>query len=78
MITKDPIRALLAEHKKRLPTNPYCYFELAYTRQTMWMAWLCTNCRDQDPGRKVIASGEGTTPDMACRAALKRLKEPKS
>lgn len=75
MSKPDPIRSLIAAHKKLLRTNAYAYFELAYTRQTQWMAWLCTNCRDQDPGRKVLAQGEGSTPNAACRAALKRLRE---
>lgn len=67
----DPIAQFEAEHRKLIVANPYCYAEIAYTRATGWMAWLCTNCRDQDPGRKVLACGEGKTMAAACRNALK-------
>ncbi|MGB6054633.1 MAG: hypothetical protein WBG17_05275 [Burkholderiaceae bacterium] len=65
----DPIRALIADHAARLDENPYCYFELAYTRHTGWMAWLCSNLRESDPNREIIAQGQGDTPDEACSAA---------
>lgn len=67
---RDAIQVMLALHTRMLETNPYCYFELAYTRHTGWMAWLCTNSREHDENRKVIAKGQGDTPDDACRNAL--------
>jgi hypothetical protein len=74
---KDAIRALVALHAQQLENNPYAYFELAYTRYTGWMAWLCSNSRDDDPNRKVIAKGQGDTPEAACAAAiLAANKEP--
>lgn len=66
----DPIRALIAAHAEQLDQNDYAYFELAYTRHTAWMAWLCSNSRDDDPNRKVIAKGQGDTPEEACAAAI--------
>ncbi len=69
----DPVRALIAKHAGLLADGPYahyCYFELAYTRHTGWMAWICSNQREEDPDRKVLAKGQGWTPDEACRAAL--------
>jgi hypothetical protein len=62
---------LLDLHAGLLETNAYCYFELAYTRRTDWMAWLCSNHRDDDPNREVICNGQGATPEEACRSALK-------
>lgn len=73
-LTGDPIRALIAKHAEMVADDGayphYCYFELAYTRHTAWMAWLCSKPREDDPSRKVITSGQGQTPDEACRAAL--------
>jgi hypothetical protein len=74
----DPLRALIAKHAGLLADGPYahyCYFELAYTRHTGWMAWLCSNQREQDPDRVVLAHGQGSTPDEACRNALTGNKE---
>jgi hypothetical protein len=70
----EAIRALLGAHELLLEENPYTYFELAYTRQTKWMAWICTNAREQDPYRKVLAKGQGSTPDEACKSALDSMK----
>lgn len=61
---------LLAAHASELESNAYAYFELAYTRHTEWMAWICSNSRESVPGRKVIAHGQGATPEEACRAAI--------
>ncbi|MDR5761913.1 hypothetical protein [Caballeronia sp. LZ035] len=66
----DAIRKLIAAHADELERNDYAYFELAYTRRTGWMAWICSNCRDDDPDRKVIARGQGDTPDEACADAI--------
>lgn len=64
-------------HAKLREDNPYCYFELAYTRYTGWMAWLCTNSRDYDQGRKVITSGQGDSPELACTDAMKNYQDGK-
>lgn len=65
----DPIRKLIALHAEELDQNEYAYFELARTRRTDWMAWICTNLVDLDPSRKVLATGQGLTPDEACANA---------
>lgn len=67
---RDPIRALIAKHAELLKFSDYTYFELARTRRTEWMAWLCSDHVETNPDRKVIAKGQGQTPDEACRAAL--------
>lgn len=69
------IQKLIELHGELLAENPYCYFEIAYTRQTEWMAWICTNAREQDPNRKVLATGGGMTADDACAAALEHYQE---
>jgi hypothetical protein len=69
----DPIRALIAAHAELMDQNEYCYFELARTRQTDWMAWITTKPRKDDPQRKVLARGQGDTPDDACSDALSSL-----
>lgn len=66
----EALNQLLELHAELLEENPYCYFELAYTRQTMWMAWICSNAREQDPNRKIIAKGQGSTPEEACKDAI--------
>lgn len=66
----DPIDELLAIHAEYLIFNEYCYFELAYTRKTEWMAWLCTKPREDDPERQVLACGQGSTPREACNSAI--------
>jgi hypothetical protein len=64
------LQRLIDLHAALLERNPYCYFELAYVRQTEWMAWICTNSREADPARKVLACGQGKTPEQAADAAL--------
>ena len=73
------IDILLQTHESLLEENSYCYFELAYTRQTEWMAWICSKPQEVDPNRKVIAKGQGSTPDEACKNALEfyYAKQPK-
>jgi len=71
----DPIAQLIAAHSELVRTgNHYAYFELAYTRQTGWMAWLTDKPLHApyvaNPDRKVIAQGQGETPQDACAAAL--------
>lgn len=75
-LRKDPITRFVAAHQKLLDDgNHYAYFELAYTRQTAWMAWLCSKPREDDPNRKVLACGQGETPAEACAAALRDQQE---
>jgi hypothetical protein len=33
------IQKLIELHGELLAENPYCYFEIAYTRPTEWRAW---------------------------------------
>lgn len=82
-LTDDPIRALLEKHRALLDDSEYTYFELAYTRQTGFMAWLTDKPLASvvvNPDRKVIVSGQGDTADAACADALQKLgttpKEP--
>ena len=73
--TRDPVRALIATHAEMLEDNAYAYFELAYTRQTGWMAWITDKplygAPVVNPDRKVLANGQGDTPDEACAAAAR-------
>lgn len=69
-VDADPIRALLALHSECLEDNDYTYFELARTRHTAWMAWICSHPVETHPDRKVLAKGQGETPEEACSAAL--------
>lgn len=73
MDAQDAIRALIAQHGKELEKNEHAYFELAYTRSTGWMAWITDKplCSPVvNPDRKVLASGQGDTPEAACADAL--------
>lgn len=72
----DYFDQLLKTHAGLLEQNPYAYFELAYTRQTEWMAWLCDKPATDDPARKVIARGQGESPEEACRRALESMAVP--
>ena len=67
---KDPIRELIALHAQELDQNDYAYFELARTRRTEWMAWICTNLIDNDLSLKILATGQGSTPEEACSNAI--------
>ena len=64
------LQQLIDIHTALLERSAYCYFELSYTRSTMWMVWICTKCIDVDPNRKVIAQGQGETPEAAAQDAL--------
>lgn len=66
----SPVEQVMKIHQEMLKENAYCYFELAYTRYTEWMVWICSNAREQDPNRKVLLKGQGSTPDEACLDAL--------
>lgn len=76
----DAFESLIAFHAEQLEANPYCYFELAYTRQTAWMAWITDRPAKGEPGtaehaksRKLIVRGQGETPFEACANALAAL-----
>jgi hypothetical protein len=64
------LQQLIDLHSTLLAQNPYCYFELAYTRTTEWMAWICTDRYEDDSQRKVLAKGQGSTPEQAAAAAI--------
>lgn len=66
---------VMAIHAEMLQTNHYCYFELAYTRYTEWMVWICSKAREQDPNRKVLLRGQGSTPEEACTDALNNYEQ---
>ena len=70
-LTMSNVSKVLEIHAEMLQTNHYCYFELAYTRYTEWMVWICSNSRELDPNRKVLLQGQGSTPEEACEIALK-------
>ena len=77
----DPLNRLVAEHQKLLAENPHAYFEISYTRVTDWMAWICDKVPDAatgkpEPGRTIIAVGQGQPPQEAARAALVFLSIP--
>lgn len=76
----DAFTRLVAFHTEQLDSNAYCYFELAYTRSTAWMAWITDRPAQGEPGtaayaksRKVIVRGQGDTPTEACQDALNAL-----
>lgn len=72
------MQKLIALHDElRLGDYPFCYFEVAYTRTTDWMAWLCSAPKEADPNRKVIAKGQGMTAEAACADALAGYSERK-
>lgn len=75
MTEKTNLSKVIAIHAEMLDSNPYCYFELAYTRYTEWMVWICSNQREQDPNRKVLLRGQGSTPEEACANALELLEK---
>ncbi|ENU57106.1 hypothetical protein ACDX34_20325 [Acinetobacter bereziniae] len=70
MTEQTNLSKVMAIHTEMLQTNHYCYFELAFTRYTDWMVWICSNQREQDPNRKVLLRGQGSTPEEACADAL--------
>lgn len=78
MTEQNNLSKVMAIHTDMLQTNHYCYFELAYTRYTDLMVWICSNAREQDPNRKVLLQGQGPTPEEACADALSRYEQEKS
>lgn len=57
--------------------NHYCYFEVACTRKTDYMAFICSNERAEDPNRIVLLMGQGSDLDSACKDALKSYRKAK-
>lgn len=72
--SKRPLDQLVHFHRLVEEDNPYAYFELAYSRSTGWMAWVCSNVITRDKTRKVLACGSGATPDQACVNAVRSSK----
>lgn len=64
------LEKVLEIHAEMLESNPYCYFELAYSRTTDWMIWVCSKALKNDPNRKVLLRGQGLTPEEAAQNAL--------
>ena len=64
------VEKVMKIHQDMLQENSYCYFELAYTRTTDWMVWICSKAREQDPNRKILLNGQGSTAEDACQNAL--------
>lgn len=76
-VAADPIRQLVELHSGLLEENA----ELAYTRQTGWMAWLTDKPLAYTvvaPNRKIIANGQGSTPAEACAAAIAAMQGEKA
>ena len=71
------LKKILKVHSNFLRENPYCYFELAYTRPTQWMVWICSKSIDDDPNRVVHTKGQGHTPEEAAKEALENWKKKK-
>jgi len=74
-MSETNLSKVMAIHSEMLESNPYCYFELAYTRTTEWMVFVCSNSREVDPGRKVLLCGQGFTPEEACVDALNNFNQ---
>jgi hypothetical protein len=76
----NPLQRLFDTHTGLLEENPYAYCEVAYTKQTGWMAWLTDKSLAftvVNPDRKILAQGQGNTPDEAALAALDYLQKSK-
>lgn len=69
---KSHLERMQEIHTKLLESNPYCYFELAYTKTTAWMVWICSDARENNPHRKVMVNGQGMTAEEACQDALEK------
>lgn len=73
--TNLPSAEFLCVAEQLIGTHPYLYVELSRTRTTDWMAWLRTSAKETEG--TLLASGQGLTPDEACRYALAQLKRNK-
>lgn len=73
--TNLPSAEFLCVAEKLIDIHPFLYVELSRTRTTDWMAWLRTKSKENEG--VLLASGQGITPDEACRYALAQLKQSK-
>ena len=73
--TNLPSAEFLCVAEQLIGTHPFLYVELSRTRTTDWMAWLRTSAKETEGA--LLASGQGLTPDDACRYALAQLKQNK-
>ncbi len=75
----SPIYDLINKHEAIKDQNEQAYFELAYHRATGWMAWITDKplCVPPvaNPGRKILARGQGHTAQEACADAVLSLSE---
>jgi hypothetical protein len=60
---------LLKLHSEIMKHKPCCCFELSYTRQTQWVAYI-SNGNEADSNKEVLTTGQGNTVEDACRWAL--------
>ncbi len=73
--TNLPSAEFLCVAEQLIDIHPFLYVELSRTRTTGWMAWLRTKSKENEG--VLLASGQGITPDEACRYALAQLKQNK-
>lgn len=78
----SPFEQLVAKHAELLEDNEFTYFELAYTRRTGWMAFICDKPATGIVGeagyganRKILAQGQGDSPEEACADALNNMAD---
>ena len=50
--------------------NDYAYMEIACTRATGYMAWICSHPKETHPDRVVLACGQGSDEEEACDKAI--------
>ena len=72
----DNVKKFLDTAEEMINEYPFLYVEVARTRTTEWMAWLCTHNKDTHTDRMVLASAHGFTADEACKNALDELEKP--
>ncbi len=73
--TNLPSAEFLCVAEQLINIYPFLYVELSRTRTTDWMAWLRTKSKENEG--VLLATGQGTTPDEACRFALAQLNMKK-
>jgi hypothetical protein len=68
-------------HEDLLDNNAYAYFELSYTRTTMWMIHICDKPANAatatnefaSNGRKILHQGQGSTPEEAALDLIQKI-----
>lgn len=73
---ESSVRHFLIAAENMIDEYPHLYVELARTRATDWMAWICTHNKDTHPNRKILTNGQGSTVEEACENALQTLPTP--